>query len=57
MSVKCVGLNYAVMLQALPTGPVAKVELCSITQIEQDLRRGCELWLILLYPTSHMAAM
>ena len=57
MSVKCVGLDNAVMLQALPTAPVAKVELCSITQLEQDLYRGCELWLMLLHPTSHVAAM
>ena len=55
MSVKCVGLNDAVMLQALPTAPVAKVELCSITQLEWDLCRGCESWLMLLCPTSHVA--
>ena len=57
MSVKCVGLDDNVRLQALPTAPVAKVELCSITQLERDLRRGCELWLMLLHPTSHVAAM
>ena len=57
MSVKCVGLDDTVRLQALPTAPVAKVELCSITQLEQDLRRGCESWLMLLHPTSHVAAM
>ena len=54
---KCVGLDDNVRLQALPTAPVAKVELCSITQLEWDLRRGCESWLMLLHPTSHMAAM
>ena len=57
MSVKCVGLNDIVMLQALPTAPVAKVELCNIMQLEWDLRRGCESWLMLLHPTSHVAAM
>ena len=57
MSVKCVGLDDNVRLQALPTAPVAKVELCSITQLERDLRRGCESWLMLLHPTSHVAAM
>ena len=30
MCVKCVGLDDAVMLQALYTAPVAKIELCSI---------------------------
>ena len=55
MSVKCVGLNDAVMLQALPTAPVAKVKLCSSTQLERDLRRGCESWSRLLHPTSHVA--
>ena len=57
MSVKCVGLNDTVMLQALHTAPVAKVELCSITQLEQDLHRGCESWLMLLHPTSYVATM
>ena len=57
MSVKCVGSNNNIRLQALPIAPVAKVELCSITQLERDFRRGCESWLMLLHPTSHMAAM
>ena len=57
MSVKCVGLDYNVKLQVLPTAPVAKVELCSITQLEQDLCRGCKSWLMLLHPTGHVAAM
>ena len=57
MAVKCVGLDDSIRLQALPTAPVAKVELCSITQLEQDFRRGCESWLMLLHPTSHVAAM
>ena len=57
MSVKCVGSNDNIRLQALPTAPVAKVELCSITQLERDLHRGCESWLMLLHPTSHVAAM
>ena len=41
MCEKCVVMDDAVMLQALPTAPVAKVELCSIMQLERDLRRGC----------------
>ena len=57
MSVRCVGLNDTVMLQALPTAPVAKVDLRSITQLVRDLRRGCKSWLMLLHPTSHVAAM
>ena len=57
MAVKCVGLDDNVRLQALPTAPVAKIELCSIMQLEQDLRRGCKSWLMLLHPTSHVAAM
>ena len=57
MSVKCVGLDDNVRLQVLPTAPVAKIELCSITQLERDLRRGCKSWLMLLHPTSHVAAM
>ena len=56
-SVKCVGLNNTVKLQALPTAPVAKVEFCSIIQLERDLLRGCMSWLMLLHPTSHMATM
>ena len=57
MSVKCVGLNDTVRLQALPTAPVAKIELCSIKQLEWDLHRGCKSWLMLLHPNSHVAAM
>ena len=57
MSVKCVGLNDTAMLQALPTARVAKVELCSVTQLERDLGRGCESWLMLLHPTSQVATM
>ena len=57
MSVKCVGLDDNIRLQALPTAPVAKVELCSITQLEWGLHRGCQLWLMLLHFTSHVATM
>ena len=57
MSVKCVVLDNNVKLQALPTAHVVKFELCSIMQLERDLRRGCESWLMLLHPTSHVAAM
>ena len=45
------------VLHALPTKPVARVELCSIKQIERDMRRGCEAWLMLLQPSSHVVAM
>ena len=44
------------VLHALPTKPVARVELCSIKQIERDMRRGCEAWLMLLQPSSHVVA-
>ena len=54
---KYVGLDDNVRLQVLPTAPVAKVELCSIMQLERDLRRACQLWLMLLQPTSHVAGM
>ena len=42
---------------ALPTKPVAKVELCSIKQVECDMLLGCEVWLILILPAIHMVAM
>ena len=53
----CMGLNDAVMLHVLPTAPVAKVDLGSIAQLEQDLCRGCKSWLMLLHTTSHVATM
>ena len=44
------------VLHALPTKPVAKVELCSIKQVEQDMHLGCEAWLMLIQPATHMVA-
>ena len=44
------------MLHALPTKPVAKVELCSIKQVERDMRLGCEAWLMLIQPATHVVA-
>ena len=40
----------------LPTKPVAKVELCSIKQVECDMRLGCEAWLMLIQPATHVVA-
>ena len=45
------------VLHALPTKPVAKVKLCSIKQVERDMRLGCEAWLMLIQPTTHVVAM
>ena len=44
------------VLHALPTKPVAKVELCSIKQVERDMRLGCEAWLMLIQPATHVVA-
>ena len=44
------------VLHALPTKPVAKVELCSIKQVEHDMRLGCEAWLMLIQPATHLVA-
>ena len=44
------------MLHALPTKPVAKVELCSIKQVEWDMRLGCEAWLMLIQSATHVVA-
>ena len=41
------------VLHALPTKPVAKVALCSIKQVERDMRLGCEAWLMLIQPATH----
>ena len=42
---------------ALPTKPVAKVELCSIKQVECDMvHLGCEAWLMLIQPATHVVA-
>ena len=45
------------MLHALPTQSVARVELCSIKQLERDMRRGCDAWLMLIQPSSSVVAM
>ena len=42
------------VLHALTTKPVAKVALCSIKQIERDMRLGCETWLMLIQPATHV---
>ena len=42
------------VLHALPTKPVAKVELCSIKQVERDMHLGCEPWLMLIQPATHV---
>ena len=42
------------VLHALPTKPIAKVELCSIKQVKRDMRLGCEAWLMLIQPTTHV---
>ena len=44
------------VLHALPTKPVAKVELCSTKQVERDMRLGCEAWLMLIQPATHVVA-
>ena len=38
LSVECTENQGAVTLHALPTSPVAKVELCSIKELERDMR-------------------
>ena len=40
------------VLHALPTKPVAKVELCSIKQVERDMHLDCEAWLMLIQPAT-----
>ena len=45
------------VLYALPTKPVAKVELCSIKQAERDMHLGCEAWFMLIQPAIHVVAM
>ena len=45
------------VLHALPTKPVAKVELCSIKQVKRNMRLGCETWLMLIQPATHVVAM
>ena len=56
MEVNCGEHGGTHVLHALPTKPVAKVELCSIKQVEWDMRLGCEAWLMLIQPATHVVA-
>ena len=56
VEVDCGEHGGAYVLHALPTKPVAKVELCSIKQVESDMRLGCEARLMLIQPATHMVA-
>ena len=56
MEVNCGEHGGTHVLHALPTKPVAKVELCSIKQVERDMRLGCEAWLMLIQPATHVVA-
>ena len=56
MEVNCVEHGGTHVLHALPTKPVAKVELCSIKQVECDMRLGCKPWLMLIQPATHVVA-
>ena len=57
MEVDCGEHGGTHVLHALPTKPVAQVELCSIKQVERDMRLGCEAWLMLIQPATHVVAM
>lgn len=57
VTVVCDGNVATHVLHALPTQDIARVELCSIKSIEQDMRHGCDAWLMLVQPTSDVAAM
>ena len=56
MEVNCGEHGGTHVLHALPTKPVAKVELCSIKQVERDMHLGCEAWLMLIQPATHVVA-
>ena len=45
------------VLHAWPMKPVAKFELCSIKQVEHGMHLGCEAWLMLIHPATHVVAM
>ena len=49
-------LMCSIRYNSLPNQAVVCVELCSIEQIKQDMRSGCDSWLMLVQPTSHMVA-
>ena len=57
MEVNCGEHGGTHVLHALPTKPVAKVELCSIKQVERDMCLGCKTWLMLIQPATHVVAM
>ena len=57
MEIDCGKHGGTHVLHALPTKPVAKVELCSIKQVERDMHLGCEAWLMLIQPATHVVAM
>ena len=56
MEVNCGEHGGTHVLHALKTKPVAKVELCSIKQVEWDMRLGCEAWLMLIQPATPVVA-
>ena len=57
MEVNCGEHGGTHVPHALPTKPAAKFELCSIKQVERDMRLGCEAWLMLIQPATHVVAM
>ena len=57
VEVNCGGHHGIHVLHALPTKSVAKVELCSIKQVERDMCMGCEAWLMLIQPATHVVTM
>ena len=54
MEVNCGEHGGTHVLHVLPNKPVAKVELCSIKQVKRDMRLGCEAWLMLIQPVTHV---
>ena len=54
VEVDCGEHGGAHVLHALPAKPVAKAELCSIKQVECDMRLRCEAWLMLIQPAIHV---
>ena len=56
VKVDCSEHGGTYVFHALPTKPVAKVELCNIKQVECNKRLGCEAWLMLIQPATHVVA-
>ena len=54
MKVDCGEHGSTHVLHTLPTKAVAKVELCSIKQVERYMCLGCEAWLKLIQPATHV---